>query len=337
VISEIWHNDTYRTALDRSLSTIKVDQLRQQHQLTGKGLVWAVVDTGIKKTHPGLEQRVVHEEDLTGNNNPDDTDGHGTHVAGIIGGHLDAQRLGKYPNQQTDDNGNQVSPLSGVAPEVKLVNLKVIEKDGDSNNTAPLEKALGLIASGAFATDGVNLSLQNDPEEKHWCSGDCPICTRIKDITERKIIVCASAGNREGLRMTSCPGRSRHAITVGACHKSDPSGFGIHKESAGGPTPDGRPKPSVVAPGVSILSYSIKFSSGGPLYTEKTGTSMATAFVSGLCALLLQERQGAHKTSSCELIEEILSGSAQTLQRDPALQGSGLINAIDALTKSQTY
>jgi subtilisin family serine protease len=335
MISEIWHNDTYRTALDSSLSTVRVNHLRGQHQLNGKGIIWAVVDTGIKATHPGFGARVVRQDDLTGNNNPDDTDGHGTHVAGIIGGHLDAHIVQGYPYQQTDENGKHVSPISGVAPEVQLVSLKVIEKDGDSNNTDALEKALGLIASGAIVVHGVNLSLQNEPKEKHWCSGDCPVCKRIKEITGRNIIVCAAAGNRHGLRTICCPGRSERAITVGGCHKSEPLDFGIHSQSAGGPTPDGRQKPDVVAPGVDILSYGTQFTFGGSLYGRKTGTSMATAFVSGLCALLLEERREARRSSNCELMKTMLCNSAQTLQRDAALQGSGLINAVDALAESQ--
>jgi subtilisin family serine protease len=337
-ISEIWHNATYRPALDKSLTTIKVDQLRQHHQLKGNGVIWAVVDTGIKATHPGFGGRVVApQHDLTGKNNPDDANGHGTHVAGIVGGYLDAQSLQSYPpNQQVDEAGNAVSPLSGVAPEIQLVNLKVIEQEDDSNNTNALEKALGLILSGSVPVDGVNLSLENDPKEEHWCSGDCPVCTRIKQITDKKIIVCAAAGNWERLRTIACPGRAEEAITVGACHKSDPSVYGIHYKSAGGPTPDGRAKPDVVAPGGDILSYCIKFSSNGPLYAQKAGTSMATPFVSGLCALLLEERRAAKKTSDCKLMKEILSTSAENLNRAYNLQGSGLINAVDALARSQT-
>jgi subtilisin family serine protease len=337
-ISEIWHNATYRPALDKSLTTIKVDQLRQHHPLKGNGVIWAVVDTGIKATHPGFGGRVVApQHDLTGKNNPDDANGHGTHVAGIIGGYLDAQSLQSYPpNQQVDEAGNAVSPLSGVAPEIQLVNLKVIEQADDNNNTNALEKALGLILSGSVQVDGVNLSLENDPKEEHWCSGDCPVCTRIKQITDKKIIVCAAAGNWERLRTIACPGRAEEAITVGACHKSDPPVYGIHYKSAGGPTPDGRAKPDVVAPGGDILSYCIKFSSKGPLYAQKTGTSMATPFVSGLCALLLEERRAAKKTSNCKLMKEILSTSAENLNRAYNLQGSGVINAVDALARSQT-
>jgi hypothetical protein len=343
LISEIWHNATYRTALDKSITTIKVDDLRRQHGLKGQGVVWAVVDTGIKATHPGFGGRVITSQyDLTKtnnipNNSPDDKDGHGTHVAGIIGGYLDAQLLGSYrSDQQLDGAGNAVPSLSGVAPEIQLVNLKVIEHDGDSNNTDALDKALGKILSGEVVVDGVNLSLQNDPNVQHWCSGDCPVCTRIKQITGKGIIVCAAAGNQERLRTIACPGRAEAAITVGACHKSDPFVYGVHYDSAGGPTPDGRPKPDVVAPGADILSYGIQFATGGSLYVQKTGTSMATPFVSGLCALLLEERRAAKKTSDGKLMKEILSRSAANLNRAATLQGSGLINAIDALADSQT-
>jgi subtilisin family serine protease len=337
VISEIWHNATYRTALDESLKAIKVDAARQKQNLTGKGVVWAVVDTGILGTHPGFGNRVKQRLDLSGKKkkNPDDIDGHGTHVAGIIGGYLDPKALAPYPNQQTDDAGNPVSPLSGVAPEIELVSLKVIEKDGDNNNTSPIVKALELIELGHVQVHGVNVSLQNDADENHWCSGDCPVCKLIGKISEQGIVVCAAAGNLDSLRTIVCPGRSSEAITVGACHKFDASTYGIHYKSAGGPTPDGRAKPDVVAPGVDILSYSIKFASSGPLYTQKTGTSMATAFVSGLCGLLVQDRLAAQRNSAGKTLKEILTKSAVDLHRMPELQGTGLISATDALAESR--
>src|SRR5262249_4543631 len=124
VISEMWHNGTYRTALDASLTAIHVDTLRQHNNLTGKGVIWAVVDTGILTSHPGFGSRVVYQDDLTGNQHPDDEDGHGTHVAGIIGGYLDAQILQAYAGQEVDEDANPVSPLSGVASAIEFANLR---------------------------------------------------------------------------------------------------------------------------------------------------------------------------------------------------------------------
>lgn len=335
MVSEIWHNASYRLALDVSIDTIGLNMVPQRHNLTGRGVVWAVVDSGICADHPGFGGRVIKKLDLTNHNNPDDFDGHGTHVAGIIGGFLKSQDLEAYSRLGLDAYGNKVGPLSGVAPEIQLVNLKVINKQGDRNNTDAVVKALEAIESEEVHVDGVNISLENDVKEGHWCSGDCPVCALVRKITEKGIVVCAAAGNQTSLRKITCPGRSAEAITVGACHRSSPIVYGIHFNSAGGPTPDGRAKPDLVAPGVDILSYSVRYATAGTLYTQKTGTSMATAFVSGLCALMIQQRRAVNMSVGCETLKKILSESAISLGRSMHLQGWGLISAAYALFKSQ--
>ena len=106
----------------------------------GTGVTVAVIDSGINDTHPDFSQsaattsRVLYHQDFTGTSNRDaagnlvyDTYGHGTHVAGILGGN------GKLSNGQ----------YRGVAPNVNFVDLRVLGPDGggsDSNVISAIEQ-----------------------------------------------------------------------------------------------------------------------------------------------------------------------------------------------------
>jgi hypothetical protein len=110
-------HDTVRAFMDRSVRTVKADAARFSFSAVGDGMVWAVLDSGIDRTHPhfalhgnleGLEDDVAHK-DFTGGDSPlTDEFGHGTHVAGIIAGEVVDGGLFAY-SKHRDEHGVNMS------------------------------------------------------------------------------------------------------------------------------------------------------------------------------------------------------------------------------------
>lgn len=127
----------------------------------------------------------------------------------------------------------------------------------------------------------------------------------VKNATEHGVAVVAAAGNagEGGLRTISAPGTSPYAITVGATYSGKDY---IASFSSRGPVNFTSPyiKPDVCAPGVDILS--LDRDAG---YVRMSGTSMATPFVSGIVALMLD----ANGTLSPQQIKNTLATSAVDL------------------------
>jgi subtilisin family serine protease len=161
-IFRVWPDYTLTPQIDRSAPTVKADAAWRSYEARGRGIVWAVVDSGIDAAHPhfsGLElaaevrgatspegrtsdlhrdfSYLVERERPAGPDEGDaplrDRSGHGTHVAGIISG---ATPVGGKPVVATSKeprNGGFVrrdaaGTLSGMAPECELVSLKVMRR-----------------------------------------------------------------------------------------------------------------------------------------------------------------------------------------------------------------
>ena len=81
--------------------------------LTGTGLTVAVLDSGIRKTHQSLKNKVIYEANYSSSPTADDVFGHGTQVAFVIAGGMHAQ-----------------GEKAGVSPGASLMNIKVISDEG---------------------------------------------------------------------------------------------------------------------------------------------------------------------------------------------------------------
>ena len=110
-ITRIWKNSRKRALLDQSGQTVQAYTAQLGYGATGKDINWAVLDTGVRADHPhfATHGNVKAQFDCTGVGKPVkgkamDSNGHGTHVAGIIGG------SGEAPNAR----------YKGMAPEVGL-------------------------------------------------------------------------------------------------------------------------------------------------------------------------------------------------------------------------
>jgi minor extracellular serine protease Vpr len=158
----------------------------------GKGIKVAVIDTGVDSNHPDLSQdTIIGGYDFIENDNtPQDTNGHGTEVAGIIAA-----------------NGN----LRGIAPESKILAYRVSDT-GNSVSSDLIVKAIQKAVEDD--ADIINLSLGvNRTNDK--------IEDAINYAVEKGVIVVAAAGNSgPDLRTIGSPGKDPHAITVGATYNN---------------------------------------------------------------------------------------------------------------------
>jgi len=153
----------------------------------GSGIVVSIIDTGIDLNHPDLEGQIIGGYDFVDNDEiPEDTNGHGTQVAGIIA-----------------SNGN----LKGIAPNSKILMYKVSE-DGESVPSHLIIKAIE--KSIKDNADIINISLGiNQTNTK--------IDQVVNKAIKNNIFVVTAAGNfGPELSTIGSPGINPNAITVGA-------------------------------------------------------------------------------------------------------------------------
>ncbi len=267
------------------------------HQLQGQGITVAVVDSGIRWNFEGTNlsdlnysdshrSRVLRSESFsTDSRNVRDEFGHGTHVAGIIGG-----------NGELSDG-----VYIGVAPKVNLLNVKVSDAYGagyESDVVAGLQWIYE--HEDEYNIRVVNISLNSSVPQSYHTS---PLDAAVEILWFNGIVVVVSAGNNavDHNGILYPPANDPFVITVGA---SDDRGTFDTKDdilapfSAQGKTEDGFFKPDLVAPGTNIISLSggertriVRDHSDhqvGKHYFRMSGTSMASAVTSGAVALLLQ-------------------------------------------------
>ncbi len=100
-IYRIWEDMEVRAFLTNSVATVKADAARMAFSADGKDIVWAIIDSGIDQTHPHFKEFAnlqlsppLAHKDLTGDGDSPLTDelGHGTHVAGILVGAMEAEQ-----------------------------------------------------------------------------------------------------------------------------------------------------------------------------------------------------------------------------------------------------
>ena len=160
----------------------------------GTGKTAWVIDTGIDFDHPDLTVDATRSKSfITGVTSARDENGHGTHVAGIIGA-----------------KNNTIGVL-GVASGATLVSLRVLDKDGNGTLSSMVQ-ALAYVNSNASAGDVVNISVGDD-------SGVSDIMDQqVQNTAARGIYIAIAAGNDHTLADKSSPARVNAAniFTVSA-------------------------------------------------------------------------------------------------------------------------
>lgn len=230
-------------------------------------IVIAVIDTGIDNTHVDLDGgKVIGWDDLVnGRTTPYDDNGHGTHVSSIAAG-------------EGDGNAKYV----GVAPGAALVGVKVLNAAGSGSMSTVAAGVNWVINNKSrYNIRVINMSLGTSA-----CSdGTDSTSTAVNNAVAAGIVAVVAAGNSgPGTCTVGSPAAAANAITVGAMADPGEGGFYLADFSSRGPTLDGRLKPDVAAPGVSITAAKARSGNG---YVTYSGTSMATPFVAGTVALML--------------------------------------------------
>lgn len=232
---------------------------------TGNGIIVAVLDTGIYP-HKDFDHRILFFQDFIHQlSRPYDDNGHGTHVAGIIGG-SGLLSNGKY---------------RGVAPQCQLISLKILDKQGNGK-MGDILAALKWILDNKrrFPIRIVNISIGT---ADRLSAKNEQLLNLVDQLWDEGFVVVTAAGNMGPQAGTiTVPGCSRKVITVGASDMLT----GKHGISSVGPTKDCVCKPDLVVPGAEVVSCS---SNPQKYYQIKSGTSMATPVVSGAIALLLEK------------------------------------------------
>lgn len=274
--------------------------------LTGKGIGIAVVDTGVYPHHDLVSpyNRIVGFKDFVNNKtSPYDDDGHGTHVAGIVAGN-GFSSSGKY---------------MGIAPDANIIGIKVLDGEGSGNIS-------DVIAGIQWAIDNqqrynikiINMSLGTRAKTSYK---DDPLCRAVEKAINLGITVCAAAGNSGPKASTiNSPATTPNAIVVGASNTKKGAKSPIADFSSRGPTIDELHKPDILAPGVDITS--LKNSTNE--YQTLSGTSMATPFVSGCCALLYENNPNITPSEIKDLLIRNADSLGTGYSRD--VQGYGQIN-----------
>ena len=234
----------------------------------GNGSTVAILDTGIA-LHPDFRNRVlVFKDFVNGRTGIYDDNGHGTHLAGIIGG---SGVLG---------NGR----YTGNAPESQYIVLKVLDAMGNGNIEAVVRAVDWILENRVcYHIRFLNISIGMLPQTRR--EEQKSLIHAIQELWENGICVVAASGNNgPGASSVTVPGTIPELITVGSLDDDDRVLLkgSMHLGYSGrGPTEICVAKPEILAPGTHIISCG---SHGG--YVSKSGTSMATAVVTGGLAVL---------------------------------------------------
>jgi serine protease AprX len=311
--------------------------------VTGKGVGVAIIDSGIVPAK-GLADaaRVVNGPDLSFESvQPNlrhlDTFGHGTHMAGIIGGRDPEVAPGK---EVTTDPAKFV----GVAPDTTLVNVKVAATDGAvdvSQVIAAIDWVVSHRNDPGLNIRVLNLSFGTDSVQDPRLD---PLSHAVEAAWRKGIVVVVAVGNDGPTRsQVAMPAANKYVIAVGAADHvgTEPKGDDVVAAfSTRGSTTRAA---DLLAPGRSIVSLRTpnsfidsSYPSGLiPATTDPTqrffkgsGTSQATAVVSGAVALLLQARP----TLSPDEVKRLLVTTTDAMPKADAIgRGAGQLNIKNAL------
>ena len=256
----------------------------------------AVVDTGIDNANPDLPAVVLQKDFINNDNNAEDDNGHGTHVAGTIGART-----------------NNGSGVAGMNWNVSLMAAKVLNNTGSGAYSAVANGITWAADNGAKV---INLSLGG------------PASTLLQNAITyawNKGAVLACAAGNSGSSAKSYPGAYTQCIAVAATDQNDAkASFSNY----------GNKWVDVAAPGVAILSTtpdtSVYLNTQYGYYKNfdaLNGTSMATPHVAGLAGLVWAK--GACTTNTC--VRNKIESTADKISGTGKYWAYGRINAYNAV------
>lgn len=198
LIYKIWRDQPIKRCVYVSRRTVKGDAALTTFATDGKGIVWAVADTGIDRRHPHFRTLDTLEPpdglahmDFTESGIADapliDDDGHGTHVAGVIAGmtcrtadapplpvaeatrqkigdlgvrkiKIVTEKLGRDNRREREEREHE-APISGIAPFCKILSLKVMRAHDDGDLSSLIAALTHVRRVNDYGRDGRNLKI----------------------------------------------------------------------------------------------------------------------------------------------------------------------------------
>jgi serine protease AprX len=300
----------------------------------GKGVDVAVLDTGVSPVK-GLTGNVVNGPDLSFDSQRADLRykdgfGHGTHMASIIAGRDAAGTVASYGAAGT---------FTGMAPDARIVNVKVAASDGEAD-VSQVIAAIGWVAENR-ARNGLNIRVLNlsygTDSTQDWQKD--PLAYAAEAAWRKGVLVVVAAGNDGTTKADLAdPAMDPNLLAVGA---SDPKGtLSTTDDVLASFSNRGTQKRyvDVVAPGAHVLGLrdpnglidqTYPTSRVGTRFTRGSGTSQATAVVSGAAALLLS----ANSSLTPDQVKTALQRTAFVSPvGTPKKMGAGIINVSTAYT-----
>ncbi|MEW6032651.1 MAG: S8 family serine peptidase [Bacillota bacterium] len=278
VVVQVEYDHPVHVCMDTASTWFGVAKARADFGLTGDrdgaertytkdDIVIAVIDTGIDPGHVDLDGgKIIAWKDYINNRaTPYDDHGHGTYCAGIAAG---------------EGDGN--AAYRGVATGAALIGLKVLNSSG-SGSMSTITAAVDwcITNKSTYGIEIISMSLGSSGSS----DGTDSLSQAVNRAAAEGIVPVVAAGNSGPAKYTvGSPAAAEHAITVGAMADCGEKGFSLASFSSRGPTADNRIKPDIAAPGVSIMAPKANTPNS---YVAYSGTSMATPFVAGTVALML--------------------------------------------------
>jgi len=290
---------------------MRVDEVRKEYGLTGKGVTVGVIDSGFN--YPEAEP-VAWKDFVEGADRPFDPHGHGTHVTGDI---------------------------LNIAPGAKFVSLRTAPISGQDKHTDNAKALRWAVQNKEkYGIDIINMSLGDPPQltpltaPPYFIRYINPGKQAVEEAVEAGITVVIAAGNdgRRG-KYTICEAADDDKAISVASSLNDKTVSGF---SSRGLTLEGRDKPDIAAPGENISSWASQGSvmarrspSPKPGYIISQGTSFASPHVAGVSALLKE----ADPTLTPAEIKEILQATARPMAVafGPEDRGAGFVDAKAAV------
>ena len=270
----------------------------------GRGVVVAVIDTGVSKNEDGFFELLPGQDFVDNDSDASDQNGHGTHVAGTIG--------------QRSNNGIGVA---GVAPEVSILPVRVLDANGSGSNTWVANGILWAVDHGANV---INLSL-GSPMNSEAVADACAYAY------EQGVTVVAATGNDGFTDFIGFPAALDTTIAVGSVDLANKIAFYSNQgQQIDLVAPGGDTTTDSDGNGLSDGVLQETIMNGQWSYYALQGTSMATPHVAGVAALVYAN--GVHDPDA---IRSILNSTAKDLGpsgRDNTF-GHGLVDPVAALNK----